>query len=113
MRITKEQGFPLELDYGKHCAKTFTASDFSEKIFIFTNKPTIRMYKAPPVRNFLVEDIDGKWLYWGLIQITEITHDYVNKITSGKFKIIYIYSPEEMKQAQSIIDRDTETDYLT
>lgn len=39
LRITKEQGFPLELDYGKHCAKTFTASDFSEKyLFLQINQ---------------------------------------------------------------------------
>ena len=51
----------------------------------------------PPVRNFLVENIDGKWLYWGLIHIIEVKHDYINKTTSGKFKIIYINKNDMFK----------------
>lgn len=113
LRITKEQGFPSELVYSIHCKKPFELRDFFGKIYSFSNKPTIRIYKAPPVRNFLVEDIGGKWLYWGLVHIVEITHDYVSKMTSGKFTIIHIYSPQEMKQAQHIIDTDTDTDYLS
>ena len=66
----------------------------------------------PPVRNFLVENINGKWVYWGLIYITEIKHDYANATTSGKFKIIYINTPEEMKVAHNIIDRNEATDYF-
>ena len=38
----------------------------------------------------LFENRDGKWIYWGLVHIIETTCDYVNKTTSGKFKIIYI-----------------------
>lgn len=63
----------------------------------------------PPVRNFLVENIDGKWLYWGLIHIIEVKHDYINKTTSGKFKIIYINKPEEMEMAHNLIDRNKDT----
>jgi hypothetical protein len=66
----------------------------------------------PPVRCFLVEDIDKMWLYWGLCHILEITHDYVNKVTSGKFKIIYLNTPEEMKQAFNLIDRNPDTGYF-
>jgi hypothetical protein len=67
----------------------------------------------PPVRNFLVENRNGKWIYWGLIHIIEAHHDYVNKTTSGKFKIIYINTPEEMKKAHDLIDRNKETNYFT
>lgn len=112
LQITKEQGFPEKLDYKKHKIKPFLASDFKDQIFEFRNKPQIRIYKIPPVRNFLVENIDGKWLYWGLIHIIEVTHNTVKKTTSGKFKIIYIYSPDEMKYAHKLIDRDKETDFL-
>lgn len=73
------------------------------------NKTEIRLYKVPPVRNFLVENVDGKWLYWGLIRILEVKHDYTNKTTSGKFKIIYINKPEEMEMAHNLIDRNEET----
>ncbi|MCI8277617.1 MAG: hypothetical protein HFJ46_06905, partial [Clostridia bacterium] len=86
--------------------------DFKDKIFEFKDKPNIRIYHRPPVRNFLVENIDGKWLYWGLIHILEIHHDYIKNTTSGKYKIIYINTPEEMKHAHNIIDRNENTRYI-
>ena len=82
-------------------------------MFEFRDKPAVRIYKAPPVRNFLVQDIGGKWLYWGLVHILEVTHDYQKQTTSGKYIIQYIYTPEEMRSAQTIVDRDFSTDYLT
>ncbi len=112
LQITTEQGFPKELDYEKHKLKPFRAEDFEGQIFEFTSKPKVRIYKLPPVRNFLVQNIDGKWLYWGLIHVLEVTHDNVKQTTSGKFKIIYIYTPEEMKHAHKLIDRNKDTDYL-
>jgi len=113
LQISKEQGFPEELDFEKHKENPFTAEDFKDKIFEFKDKPKIRIYHAPPVRNFLVQNIDGKWLYWGLIHIIETTHDNVNQTTSGKFKITYIYTPEEMKQAHDLIDRNEKTNYFS
>ena len=112
LQISIEQGFPKELDYEQHKIKPFTADDFKEKIFEFKDKPKIRIYKLPPVRNFLVQNINGKWLYWGLIQVIEVVHDNVKQTTSGKFKIIYIYTPEEMKHAHKLLDRNKDTDFL-
>ena len=111
LQITKEQGFPAELNYEKHITKPLKADDFKDRVFQFQNKSGIRVYQCPPVRNFLVENRDGKWIYWGLIHITEITHDYANRSTSGKFKIIYINSPEEMVKAHDLIDRNPETKF--
>ena len=113
LQLTPEQGFPVELDYEKHKTTPFTAKQFEGQIFEFFDKPNIRTYKAPPVRNFLVQDIGGKWLYCGLVHILEVTHDYAKQTTSGKFVIQYIYTPEEMRSAQTIIDRDFSTDYFT
>ncbi|EKD57508.1 MAG: hypothetical protein ACD_57C00259G0002 [uncultured bacterium] len=112
LQLTSEQGFPKELDFEKHKQKPLRAEDFEGQVFEFHNKPEVRVYKIPPVRNFLVQNINGKWLYWGLIHILETTCDYVNKTTSGKFKIIYIYTPQEMQKAHSMIDRDTATDFF-
>ena len=112
LQITREQGFPKELDFQKHKIKPFTAKDFEEKVFEFRNKPEIRIFKIPPVRNFLVQNINGKWLYWGLIHILETTCDYANKTTSGKFKIIYIYTLEEMEKAHELIDREDNTKFF-
>ena len=59
----------------------------------------------PPVRNFLVENINGKWLYWGLIHMLEVKQDYIHKTTSEKFKIIYINKPEEMEMAHNLVSQ--------
>ena len=112
LQITSEQGFPSELVFEKHKKKPFTKKDFEGKVFEFRDKDKIRIYHAPPVRVFLVHNIDGKWLYWGLIHILEVVHDQVKKTTSGKFKIVYLYTSGEMKQAHLLIDRNAETDYL-
>ena len=109
LQITKEQGFPKELDWKKHLENPYNAEQFTNQIFEFNNKPNIRNYQMPPVRVFLVENIDGKWLYWGLVHIIEVKHDYINKTTSGKFKIIYINKPEEMETAHNLIDRNEST----
>ena len=59
-----------------------------------------------------MQDLDGKWLYWGLCHILEITHDYEKKETSGKFIIISLNSPEEMKKAFDLIDQRPENNYF-
>ena len=112
LQISKEQGFPSELNYEAHCHKPLRAEDLNGKEFEFHGKPGIRMYQVPPVRNFLVENRGGKWIYWGLIHITKIVHDYANKTTSGKFHIVYMYTPEEMQHAHAIIDRNKDTDFF-
>ncbi|HVA97034.1 MAG TPA: hypothetical protein VND99_05260 [Candidatus Acidoferrales bacterium] len=112
LQITKEQGFPPELDLEKHVQTPFTAEDFKDTIFEFHDKPGVRIYHLPPVRNFFAENRDGKWIYWGLVHIVETTCDYIAKTTSGKFKIIYINTPDEMKKAHELIDRRSETQYF-
>ncbi|HZE87345.1 MAG TPA: hypothetical protein VE090_04010 [Methylomirabilota bacterium] len=97
----------------KHLQTPYRLEDFQNKIFIFTNKPDIRLYKIPPVRNFLAENVNGKWIYWGLVHIVKVNHDYVKKTTSGKFKIIRINTPEEMKQAFNLTDTRPEFNYFS
>lgn len=112
LQITSEQGFPKELNLEKHLENPYKTEDFSDKIFEFKDKDKIRIYHAPPVRNFLVENRNGKWIYWGLCHVLETKCDYLNKITSGKFKIIYINTPDEMKKAHDLIDRNQNTNYF-
>jgi len=112
LQISKEQGFPTELDINKHLNNPYKLEDFKDKEFSFQNKSGVRVYHMPPVRCFLAENVEGKWVYWGLCHILEIKHDYINKTTSGKYKIIYINSPEEMKMAFNLIDRNPQTSYF-
>lgn len=113
LQLTKEQGFPLELDIDQHLKNPYNIDDFKDRVFTFQTKPGIRVYKIPPLRNFLVENKDGKWISWGLVYIIEVTCDYVNKTTSGKFKIIRINAPEEMKLAGELAHVQPELMYFT
>ena len=112
LQITREQGFPKELVYEEHLKNPLKAEDFEGRVFEFHDKAGIRFYHVPPNRNFLIENVNGKWLYWGLIHVLELHLDYVNKVASGKFKIIYINTPDEMKRAYDLIDRNPETDFF-
>lgn len=112
LQISKAQGFPDMLDITTHVKHPFTLKDVAGKVFTFQKKANIRLYHAPPVRNFLVENVNGKWIYWGLVHILEVTHDYQNKMTSGKFVIIHLNTPEEMKQAHHLIDQNPDTAYF-
>ena len=58
LQLTKDQGFPEELDYEIHKKNLLKLEDYKNKIFTFKNKSEIRIYKIPPVRNFLVENIE-------------------------------------------------------
>lgn len=98
LRISKTQGFPEELDLETHVKNPYSLGVVKDRDFQFTSKPKIRVYKIPPVRNFSVEDRDGKWVYWGLCYILTINHDYEKEETSGTFKIVRINTPEEMKE---------------
>ena len=98
LRITKEQGFPKELELEKHLKIPYLLDSVKGMVFHFKNKPKIRVYQKPPVRNFLAEDYGGKWVYWGLCYILEVAHDYEMEVTSGTYKIVRLNTPEEMKQ---------------
>lgn len=58
----------------------------------------MRLYHPAPTRVFLVHNIDGKWLYWGHVEIIEQTIHADTKTTSGKFKIIKIYDAGYQEQ---------------
>lgn len=112
LRITKEQGFPVKLDIEKHLKTPYSLSDVADQIFTFSAKPKIRVYQQPPVRNFLAEDLDGKWIYWGQCHILEIHHDYTTGMTSGKYKIIRLNTPEEMRQMFAQTDSRPDFNYF-
>jgi hypothetical protein len=103
LRITKAQGFPTELDLETHLQDPYSLEAVKDKVFHFTNKPKIRIYKVPPVRNFLVEDVNGKWVYWGLCYILEVNHDYEKEETSGRFKVMRLNTPQEMKEMFTLV----------
>jgi len=83
LRISKEQGFPVELSVEQYLKNPDIYMDkIKDKIFSFSNKPEIRVFQAPPVRTFLVEDYNGKWIYRGLCYILSLHIDYEKHETS-------------------------------
>ena len=94
LKISKEMGFPKELTLGKHLQDQEFHKKFIGEEFQFWNNDE-RLYHRPPTRVFLVEEIDGKWLYWGHALITSQTIE--KEKTFGKYKITKIYDSEYQK----------------
>lgn len=103
LRITRAQGFPQELDLEAHLQTPYSLAAVEGKVFRFTAKPKLRLYHVPPVRNLLVEDVDGKWVYWGLCYILSTEHNYETQETSGTFKIVRLNTPDEMKEMFKLV----------
>lgn len=112
LQITSEQGFPQELQLTNHLNKNYITADFKDKIFEFNNKPNLRIFHAPPVRVFFAQNINDIWLYWGLIEIIELKLDMIKKTTSGKYRIVKIFTPQEMKQAEEILHNGNDRSYF-
>lgn len=105
LQITTEQGFPSDLlDLQKHTSNPVKLSDLDSMIFEFS-KPGARIFHLEPTRVFLVQNIDGKWLFWGhaYIQSQSINRCPVAAdgsplwVTSGTYRIVEIYDPEYQK----------------
>ena len=108
LQLTKEQGFPSGwLNLAAHLKDPSSSEKLIGKEFSF-NKEDARLFHLDPVRVFLVENIAGKWLFWGhaLIQSQHIKKRNPGSNwkagdweTSGTFIIDKIYDPEFQKQA--------------
>ena len=98
LQITEEQGFPSEtLNLERHREKPLKAKEFEGRIFEFRDKEGARIFHQSPVRCFLVQNINGKWLYWGKCLIIEQKIKGGTKeehVTEGKFRITEIYDPK-------------------
>lgn len=101
LQITTRQGFPVRLlNLQKHRKKQLKAEDFAGRTFTFRGKLGARIYHPAPNRCFLVHNINGKWIYWGKIEMVKQTIESRRKggrhiqTTSGEFRITRIYEPE-------------------
>ncbi len=109
LQLTAEQGFPAKLlDREKHCKKPVRPEAVAGRIFKFHDKPVRRIFQLDPVRVYFVQNIGGKWLFWGHVFIQSLTiakrlapdgswkeDDWV---TSGTFLITEIYEPDYQKE---------------
>ena len=108
LQITVEQGFPQELDLERHQSKPISLQEVRGKIYHFKHKERARIFQSDPVRVYLVQNINNKWLFWGKIyiqsqNISKKLDDSGNwKIddweTSGTFIIVDLYEPEYQKE---------------
>ena len=96
LKISKERGFPSDLNLESHTLDFEKSIGFIGKEFEFYNVFE-RLYNRPPARVFLVEEMsDGSWLFWGNAMIVEQT--VIQDKTKGIYKIVKIYEPEFQKQ---------------
>jgi hypothetical protein len=104
LQLTREQGFPCNiLNRATHVSSPIATESVSDRIFAF-EKDDARLFHLDPVRVFLVENIKGKWLFWGkaLIQSQTIRKKLEadgswcegSWMTVGTFKIIDLYDPQ-------------------
>lgn len=110
LQITEAQGFPSSiLNLKKHQKDPISLDDVKGVVFEFKNKPRARIFQTDPVRVFLVQNIKGKWLFWGhaLIQSQSIekklnedgSWDGKSWVTNGTYIISEIYPPDYQKIA--------------
>lgn len=104
LQITKDQGFPTHIfERSSHLEMPVTLDQVKDQIFAFRDKPNARIFHTDPVRVYFVENIHGKWLFWGRISIQSFTiekqvdskgaWDGQSWKTHGIYKIIDVYDP--------------------
>jgi len=102
LEITVEQGFPNDIfDLSKHIVTPVTIKDVGDRLFNFHDKPDRHIYQFDPVRVFLLQSINGRWLFWGkaYIQSQTISKTFGSDgswtwTTSGTYKVIEVYEPD-------------------
>lgn len=103
LQLSNAQGFPADvLNLERHRSTPLKLEDVGERTFEFANKDGARVFHLDPVRVYLVQNLNGKWLFWGhvLIQSQSITKasgngssDPSSWVTSGTYKVVDIYDP--------------------
>ena len=110
LQITEEQGFPASLlNIERQATDPVTIDEVKGIVFNFKNKPSARIFQKDPVRVFLVQNINDKWLFWGhaLVQSQTVekklnddgSWDGESWITNGSYVISKIYDPAYQKIA--------------
>jgi hypothetical protein len=104
--LTAEQGFPADIfKLTEHSKNPVTLEALGDRIFSF-QKDEARFFHLDPVRVFLVQNIDGKWLHWGQVliqsQMIEKAFDASGQwqhewMTSGTYKVVKIHHPDYQK----------------
>lgn len=95
LKISKERGFPKDLCLEQHVQNPTDAARFLGRVFPFWNKDE-RLYIKSPTRVLLVEELNGKWLFWGNAVIVEQT--ITEGKTSGRYCISKIYMPDFQRE---------------
>ena len=112
LQITEQQGFPVDVfDLENHLKTPVTLEDVRGRVFSFQEKPRARVFHLEPVRVFLVQNINGKWLFWGHAQIQSQTiskvldcnGDWTNEWqTRGTYIMSAVYDPEHQRRMTTL-----------
>ncbi len=96
LKLTTEEGFPGSLSLNRHIRNPDSARDLVGLAFNFRKRR--KPGEAPAIyhdeygKTILVQDVDGKWLFWGHAAVTELTR--TPEYMSGKAEVRQIYHPE-------------------
>ena len=110
LQINEAQGFASsQLDLRRHQHTPITIEELQGIVFEFKNKPSARIFQKDPVRVFFVQNIDGKWLFWGHAMVQSQTvekklndqgeWDGESWVTSGTYTLSKIYLPDYQRIA--------------
>jgi hypothetical protein len=98
LQLTERQGFPADvLDLDAHRRAPVTAAALAGRVFAFTEKEGARYFHLDPVRVYLVENRDGKRIFWGkaMVQSLAIGRNGAGGwSTSGTFTIAEVFAPD-------------------
>lgn len=105
LQLSNTQGFPADiLNLESHRSKPVKIEDLAGRVFEFANKDGARVFHLDPVRVYLVQNVNGKWIFWGraLVQSQSITKAASNGsssgspewVTSGTYRIVDVYDPD-------------------
>lgn len=98
LQLTRAQGFPGDvLDFETHRRTPITAHSLAGRLFAFHGKEGVRYFHTDPVRVYLVENIDGKWRFWGkaLVQSFTVAKDAEGRwATAGTYTIAEVFAPD-------------------
>lgn len=104
LQITQEQGFPAHIfNRASHVDRHVTLDQVRDTVFEFKDKLGARIFHTDPVRVYYVENVNGKWLFWGRVLIESQTiekardsngkWDGLSWKTRGTYRIIDVYDP--------------------
>ncbi len=98
LKLSKGGGFPSDLNLNDYVKDSLRIREkFLGQTFDFEKSDVRIFHTGADTRVFLVEDINGMWLYWGHAVIEKLSTD--GEVTSGRYRITKLYDIDYQRLA--------------